>query len=82
MQSQQNAPWIWTTILKSAAASLPLVIAGAVNEHRRTVIALCMVLGAILQGLIPPRERFLRVLVVVSIFALIYALGGFAWLFR
>lgn len=52
----------------------PTVLPRLFAAHERTVFGLSLVLGAILQALIPPRKNGLLIIAVVSVIALVYSL--------
>jgi hypothetical protein len=52
----------------------PTVLPRIFPAHDRAVFGLSLVLGAILQALIPPRKNGLLIIAVVSAIALVYSL--------
>ena len=62
-------------VLKLTVLALPpTVLPRIFAAHERNVFGLSLVLGAILQALIPPRKNGLLIIAVVSVIALVYSL--------
>lgn len=78
MESEQK-----TLYVKVAVAFAPMLLLAIFGMwQNRVLYASSFVLGALLQGLVPPRRHLVLALVGASIIALAYSFNFTSWLWR